>query len=74
MTRERWQQIERVLDGALALAADERDEFLDRACAGNKELQREIAALLAASERCRVFLERPAIVHLAALLAHRKLS
>jgi len=32
MTPERWQEIKKVLDGALGLEPDERAGYLDRAC------------------------------------------
>ena len=47
MTPERWQQIKRVLEVALALEARERGAYLDKTCAGDAELRREVDSLLA---------------------------
>ncbi len=50
MTPERWQQIERLYHDALELAPEYRLAFLDRACAGDDELRREIESLLASHD------------------------
>ena len=42
MTPERWQQIEKLLEEALALEPSQRRAFLDDTCAGNEELRREV--------------------------------
>src|SRR5262245_15093109 len=47
MKPERWEQIERLYYSALEREAGERESFLDRACAGDDELRREISSLLA---------------------------
>jgi serine/threonine protein kinase len=39
----------------------EREAYLDRACAGDADLRRQVQALLAAHERPGSFLERPAV-------------
>jgi hypothetical protein len=46
MTPERWQDVRRVLDSALELAPDERPAYLDRACASDQSLRREVQSLL----------------------------
>ena len=46
MTPERWQQIKKVLDVALSLDTDEREQYLDSACASDLELRREVESLL----------------------------
>ena len=45
--RDRWRQIQEVFQEALQRAAAERDAYLARACAGDEELRREVASLLA---------------------------
>ena len=45
---------------ARALARDERGEFVERRCAGNAELRRELEALLRQDETLGGFLEKPA--------------
>jgi eukaryotic-like serine/threonine-protein kinase len=53
MTPERWEQICQVLEKALELPPDERSPFLNRACASNPELRREVETLLASSDDVR---------------------
>src|SRR4051812_9023316 len=48
---ERWRRIEELLDAALEREPAAREEFLDAACAGDGELRREVASLLAAHDR-----------------------
>jgi len=47
MTPERWRQIDRLYQAALERDATEREAFLDKACAGDEELRREVESLLA---------------------------
>jgi len=60
MTPERWQQIEDICHEALERPIDERTAYVNQACAGDEELKREVASLLAAAERDPAFLETPA--------------
>ena len=60
MTPERWRQIEQLYEAALARAADHRASFLEQACAGDEELRREVASLLAADGGAGSFLAAPA--------------
>jgi serine/threonine protein kinase/Tol biopolymer transport system component len=53
MTPERWQQIRDVLEQALSLAADQRHALLDRACASDSDLRKEVETLLASSDDVR---------------------
>ena len=60
MTPERWRQVDRVLQEAMALEAEPRAAYLDEACAGDEPLRQEVEALLAfcgssapAAARCR---------------------
>lgn len=46
MTPERWQQVMQVLDAALAVDSAERSAFLDKTCAGDPELRREVESLI----------------------------
>jgi serine/threonine protein kinase/Tol biopolymer transport system component len=50
MTPERWQKLSNVLYQALELAPGDRSAFLDRACASDTALRREIESLLSASD------------------------
>jgi tetratricopeptide (TPR) repeat protein len=49
MTREQWQRLESLFDRAHELPAAERQQWLERECAGDLELQREVESLLASS-------------------------
>src|SRR5262245_25488092 len=70
MSAERWNQIERLLDGALGLSPTERGAFLDKACAGDEDLRKELDALLASNDKARSFLEEPALEVIARTLEH----
>ncbi len=59
MSPERWQQIEPILDEALALPAHERSVFLQRACNGDVSLRAEIETFLIEKSRASDFLEQP---------------
>jgi eukaryotic-like serine/threonine-protein kinase len=48
MTPERWQQVKSLFDAALGSETSERAGLLDRACAGDEDLRREVESLLAA--------------------------
>jgi TolB-like protein/Tfp pilus assembly protein PilF len=52
---------EEVYQGAVPLAGPQRAVFLDRACAGDESLRREVESLLEAHDRAANFLESPAI-------------
>jgi serine/threonine protein kinase/tetratricopeptide (TPR) repeat protein len=58
---ERWRQIERLYHSALELEESQRPRFLERSCAGDESLQREVESLLAQREEGESFLESPAL-------------
>lgn len=58
MTPERWLRIERIFHAALDLPPAERHAFLAQQCAGEPELQEEIAALLASDDPENDYLSR----------------
>ena len=60
MTTDRRQQVLRLYHLALAREADDRDAFLAEACAGDKDLERDVKALLALDPP-EDFLESPVI-------------
>src|ERR1035438_3234869 len=70
MLPERWKQIDGILQSALDLAAEEREAFLRRACAGDQALEHEVRSLLAADQPAGHFLETPAIGIAARAMAH----
>lgn len=55
----RWQRVQAVLGEALELPQQERAAFLERACAGEPDVRREVESLLLAHDRPGV-LDRPA--------------
>src|SRR5688572_24690618 len=62
-----WRAVEAVLQAALECEPTRRDAFVADACAGDEELRREVASLLAAHDRAGdAFLERPAVEALGA--------
>ncbi|HMI51605.1 MAG TPA: protein kinase [Candidatus Saccharimonadales bacterium] len=50
MTPDRWEQIGRILENALALEAEKRHPYLAAACAEDSELRSEVESLLASHE------------------------
>jgi tRNA A-37 threonylcarbamoyl transferase component Bud32 len=54
---DRWAQIERLLDEALALPADARASFVERNCGGDADLLREVSSLIDAVAASDGFLE-----------------
>src|SRR5262249_19865902 len=59
MTPDRYQQINRLLDGAMGREPAERAAFLAEACGSDEELRREAESLLAACEEAGSFIEHP---------------
>jgi serine/threonine protein kinase len=62
MTPERYQQITQLYHSALEIEPGQRVEFLDQACKGDKDLQRDVLRLLSGNERAGDFLNSPAVV------------
>ncbi len=56
MTPERWEQVGKLYQAALALQPDEREAFLSSSCADDQDLRREVESLLAAEDRAGSFL------------------
>jgi serine/threonine protein kinase len=61
MEAERWKQVDELLQSALLLPSEQRDEFLRQACAGDTGLEQEVRSLLASDQSAGGFLEGPAI-------------
>jgi non-specific serine/threonine protein kinase/serine/threonine-protein kinase len=62
MNPERWKQVKLLLDEGIALEPADRCSFLDRSCAGDSELRREVESLLSSNERAGTgFLNTPAV-------------
>src|SRR5215211_7725331 len=61
MSPERWKLIENIYYAALNLQFNERDAFLDKACAGDEMLRGEVDSLLSSHDRADGFLDSPAL-------------
>jgi serine/threonine-protein kinase len=61
MTPERWQQIDSLLQEALAHNSGERPGFLMQVCADDEDLRTEVESLIASHEEAGSFLTEPAI-------------
>jgi len=72
--RERWGEIERLYHAALEREPASRAAFLDEACAGDEELRREVAGLLAFDDPGASFINALAIQVAARALAAEPLS
>ncbi|HEX9565799.1 MAG TPA: serine/threonine-protein kinase, partial [Gemmatimonadaceae bacterium] len=67
--RERWERIERLIDGALDVPPGERQAWLRRECEHDEALFSEVNELIEAGERPDDFLAASAAEHAAMLLA-----
>jgi eukaryotic-like serine/threonine-protein kinase len=61
VTPERWQEVKKVVAGALERAPSERLAYVDQACRGDEVLRREVESLLTQQNAAGSFLEAPAI-------------
>jgi len=62
MTPERWQQIRGVFDEVIAIPSGDRAAYLDRVCATDADLRREVDSLLSSDDRAGTnFLNTPAV-------------
>ena len=60
MTPERWQKIIDLADAASEFGVEEREAFLDRACAGDDAMRSEVESLVASDQQANGFIEHPA--------------
>ena len=62
MNNERWQNVRRILEGAIALSPAARPDYLEHNCAGDSELRAEVESLLNSHEQAGPeFLNSPAV-------------
>ena len=59
MKRENWQKVKQIFNDALEIAPPEREAFLDKICAEDNSLRRDVEVLLKSFEED--FLEKPAV-------------
>ena len=69
MDRDRWKQVDSILQAVLEHPPRKRDAFLRRACGGDTKLEQEVRSLLVAQQEAGAFLESPAIEMAARALA-----
>jgi eukaryotic-like serine/threonine-protein kinase len=69
MEAERWKQVDELLQAALQVPFEQRDEFLHQACAGDVGLEQEVRSLLASDQSAGDFLEGHAIKDAAKIIA-----
>src|SRR3984893_19128622 len=67
MEAERWQRINEIFEAALKKLPEGRVAFVRKACCGDELLQKEVEALLAATEVVRDFIEPPVVEKAAGL-------
>src|SRR5262245_39341447 len=72
MSPERWRASKPHLESALELKAEDRRAFLDRACAGDEALRREVDSFIAAHEQAGDFMDEPAFEEAARMLAEEQ--
>ena len=58
---QQWQQAKIVFTEALEHPRSEREEFLERACAGDDKLREEVESLLSSYDEAQSFMETPAL-------------
>jgi len=61
MNPERWQQVEKIYHSALDVAESDRSAFIEKVCAGDAGLRREVESLLASDAEAGGFIESPAL-------------
>src|SRR5437867_1570680 len=69
MNPQRWHQVEQIYNSVLERNPEERDAYLEKACAGDEALQKEVESLLARNDEAAAFIESPAIEAAAKALA-----
>ena len=69
MNPELWKQVDALLDAALELPPEEREQFVVEACEGNDELREEVLSLVRAQSQASGFMERSAMKVAAQALA-----
>lgn len=60
MERERWEQVDELLQSALKVPSGERTAFVRQACNGDSALEHEVQSLLISQREVDGFLDRPA--------------
>ncbi|HSK72219.1 MAG TPA: hypothetical protein VK892_11020, partial [Pyrinomonadaceae bacterium] len=61
MTPEQWEKVSEIYTAAAELDSGERKVFLEKMCAGDETLRREVESLLAANAQAGNFISEPLI-------------
>ncbi|HZE69159.1 MAG TPA: protein kinase [Pyrinomonadaceae bacterium] len=69
MTPQHWQKVKEIFQSALGRAPGERSAFLASACGGDEALRQEVESLIASHEKDGSFIDSPAYLAAAELLA-----
>jgi serine/threonine protein kinase len=72
MKPERWEQIAQLHSAALKIEKDGRAVFLQKTCAGDEDLRREVESLLALEADAENFMKAPALQAVAKQLAEEQ--
>ena len=72
MNAERWKKVKELFDAVVEMEPIARDRFLDRECATDDALRRDVEKLLSSSQDANGFLERPASSHVASAILEPK--
>ena len=72
MNAERWKLIDDLLDAALEMPHERREEFLTNKCGGDDDLKREVISLLEAQKATDDFLENSAMNLMAKEIAQER--
>ncbi|HKO96226.1 MAG TPA: serine/threonine-protein kinase [Pyrinomonadaceae bacterium] len=73
MKPDRWREVDRVFEGALEREGADRIAFLDRACAGDLPMRREVEKMLKFDEQAGDFIEKDVFDVAAGLITGRSL-
>ena len=65
----RWTRVKTIFDRAVELSSAEREDYVRESCGSDSELQAELKSLLVAYDRGKEFLETPALIDSAGVLA-----
>ena len=68
MTPERWQKITAIFEAALERVDGARTAYVNEACGDDRELRREVEAMLASHDQASRFIEEPAMAVAAQLV------
>ena len=72
MNAERWAKVKAMFDAVIELEPEDRKSFLDRSCASDADLRRDVEQLLTSHQNADSFLEHPAANHVASVILEPK--